>query len=36
MTDLKSEKMKSEWREFCDSFKHVTDYNFATLLRLVS
>ncbi len=36
MSDLKSDKVKSEWREFCDSFKHVNDFNFATLLRLDS
>lgn len=36
MSDLKSEKKKSEWREFCDKFKHVKDFNFATLIRLDS
>ncbi len=36
MSDLKSDKVKSEWSEFCDSFKHVNDFNFATLLRLDS
>jgi hypothetical protein len=33
MSNLKSDKVKSE---FCDSFKHVNDFNFATLLRLDS
>lgn len=36
MVDLKNETKKGEWREFCDSFKHVNDYNFATLIRLDS
>lgn len=36
MVDLKSEKMKAEWREFCEEFKHVNDFNFATLIRLDS
>jgi len=32
--DLKSDSAKKEWREFCEGFKHVEDYSFATLLRL--
>jgi len=32
--DLKSEGAKKEWREFCEGFKHVEDYSFASLLRL--
>ena len=36
MKDLKSEGMKSKWRAFCEEFKHVEDYSFATLIRLNS
>ena len=32
---LKSEEAKSKWREFCNLFEEeVTDYNWATMLRL--
>ena len=34
VADLKSTESKAKWREFCEAFKHVEDYNFATLLRL--
>ena len=34
--DLKSAVMKAKWREFCEEFKHVEDYSWATLLRLDS
>merc|ERR1711953_1350839 len=36
MKDLKSPEMKAKWRGFCDEFKHVEDYSFATLIRLDS
>lgn len=36
MKDLKSAEMKAKWRGFCDEFKHVEDYSFATLIRLDS
>lgn len=36
MSDLKSPEMKEKWRSFCDDFKHVEDYSFATLIRLNS
>jgi len=36
MSDLKDEKVKAEWRQFCDEFKDVSDFNFATLVRLDS
>ena len=36
MKDLKSEEMKSKWRAFCEEFKHVEDFSFATLIRLNS
>ena len=36
MKDLKSEEMKSKWRAFCEGFKHVEDFSFATLIRLNS
>eukprot|EP00095_Tigriopus_kingsejongensis_P001969 maker-scaffold886_size84816-snap-gene-0.27 protein:Tk01969 transcript:maker-scaffold886_size84816-snap-gene-0.27-mRNA-1 annotation:"upf0368 protein cxorf26 homolog" len=32
--DLKSDQAKANWRQFCDEFKHVDDFSFATLLRL--
>lgn len=32
--DLKSEEAKKKWRDFCEHFKSVDDYSFATLLRL--
>merc|ERR1719219_3144044 len=28
--------MKSKWRAFCEEFKHVEDFSFATLIRLNS
>ncbi|CAJ0586394.1 unnamed protein product, partial [Mesorhabditis spiculigera] len=31
--DLKSEDAKNRWREFCDKFKEVDDFNLGTLLR---
>ena len=34
--DLKSAEAKAEWRRFCDDFKDVEDFSFATLLRLDS
>ena len=36
MKDLKSPEMKEKWRGFCEEFKHVEDYSFATLIRLDS
>ena len=36
MKDLKSTEMKAKWREFCNEFKHVEDFSFATLIRLNS
>merc|ERR1719492_536140 len=30
------EEMKSKWRAFCEEFKHVEDFSFATLIRLNS
>ena len=36
MDDLKSNEMKAKWRSFCEEFKHVEDYSFATLVRLDS
>ena len=36
MEDLKSADMKAKWRAFCEEFKHVEDYSFATLIRLDS
>lgn len=36
MDDLKSPDMKIKWRAFCEEFKHVEDYSFATLIRLDS
>ena len=36
MKDLKSPEMKVKWRAFCEEFKHVEDYSFATLIRLDS
>lgn len=36
MEDLKSPEMKAKWRTFCEDFKHVDDYSFATLIRLDS
>ena len=36
MADLKSPDMKTKWRAFCEEFKHVEDYSFATLIRLDS
>ena len=36
MKDLKSTEMKAKWRPFCEEFKHVEDYSFATLIRLDS
>ncbi|RLV91601.1 hypothetical protein JA1_003782 [Spathaspora sp. JA1] len=32
--DMKSPSGKTRWREFCDKFKEIEDYNFGTLLRL--
>jgi len=32
--DLKSDKNKTIWREFCELFKDLEDYSFGTLLRL--
>merc|ERR1719414_585537 len=34
--DLKSPEMKEKWRKFCNEFKHVEDFSFGCLLRLVS
>ena len=36
LNDLKSAEMKTKWRNFCEKFKHVEDYSFATLIRLDS
>ena len=36
MEDLKSTEMKAKWRGFCEEFKHVEDFSFATLIRLDS
>ncbi|TRY76413.1 hypothetical protein TCAL_00038 [Tigriopus californicus] len=33
-SDLKSDEAKKKWRDFCEHFKAVDDYSFATLLRL--
>lgn len=36
-SEIKSEKSKNEWREFCTKFENVVeDFNFATLVRLDS
>ncbi|EGW33801.1 uncharacterized protein SPAPADRAFT_59156 [Spathaspora passalidarum NRRL Y-27907] len=32
--DMKSAAGKTKWREFCEQFKDIEDYNFGTLLRL--
>jgi len=34
--DLKSDKAKVAWREFCERYKEMEDYNQGTLLRLDS
>lgn len=31
---MKSKEGKAKWREFCEKFKEIDDYNFGTLLRL--
>ncbi|CCE81533.1 Piso0_002192 [Millerozyma farinosa CBS 7064] len=31
--DMKSPTGKARWREFCEKFKEIEDYNFGTLLR---
>lgn len=31
--DMKSKSGKERWREFCEKFNEVEDYNFGTLLR---
>ncbi|XP_064631247.1 protein PBDC1-like [Lineus longissimus] len=33
---LKRSEAKAKWRNFCDQFKNVPDFNFGTLLRLDS
>lgn len=35
-SDLKSGNNKEKWRKFCDEFKDLDDFSFATLLRLDS
>lgn len=32
--DMKSPQGKTRWREFCEKFKEIDDYNFGTLLRI--
>ncbi|KAI3406891.1 YPL225W [Candida oxycetoniae] len=32
--EMKSPQGKTKWREFCEKFKDLEDYNFGTLLRL--
>lgn len=32
--EMKSVGGKAKWREFCDEFKEMDDYNFGTLLRI--
>ncbi|KAI5957226.1 YPL225W [Candida jiufengensis] len=32
--EMKSPQGKTKWREFCEKFKDIEDYNFGTLLRL--
>ncbi|KAI5959298.1 YPL225W [Candida pseudojiufengensis] len=32
--EIKSPQGKTKWREFCEKFKDIEDYNFGTLLRL--
>lgn len=32
--EMKSPLGKTKWREFCEKFKDIEDYNFGTLLRL--
>lgn len=32
--EMKSASGKVKWREFCDEFKEMDDYNFGTLLRI--
>ncbi|CAK9437528.1 uncharacterized protein LODBEIA_P19060 [Lodderomyces beijingensis] len=34
--EMKSPQGKTRWREFCEKFKDIEDYNFGTLLRLKS
>lgn len=34
--DMKSKEGKERWRNFCEKFKHIDDYNFGTLLRTKS
>lgn len=34
--DLKSEKSKAEWREFCGRYKHIEDFSLGSLLRMDS
>lgn len=31
--DMKSSQGKTKWRNFCEQFKEIEDYNFGTLLR---
>lgn len=31
---MKSPEGKTRWREFCEKFKEIDDYNFGTLLRI--
>lgn len=31
--DMKSKEGKARWREFCEKFNEIEDYNFGTLLR---
>lgn len=32
--EMKNATGKTRWREFCDKFKEIEDYNFGTLLRI--
>lgn len=32
--EMKSVQGKARWREFCEKFKEIDDYNFGTLLRI--
>lgn len=32
--EMKSPSGKTRWREFCEKFKEIEDYNFGTLLRI--
>merc|ERR1712187_969275 len=34
--ELKSDKAKAEWREFCERWKHLEDYSLGSLLRMDS